>query len=270
MALRHDRSQQADHEIDKACRFPASRCAWTMPVSTHRHALDRDPHAEYISRCSAPTSSRSRKVSRAGSRPVIRDVPGTTSAYAPSRRAAAYYLDIDPDRAQLGPLRPDRRLTSGHGRDRARHRARWGPQSKRRKTIHHRHSLCRTTTAAERQRSRAGCSDPARGERARSARPGRRGRASREDQQDIGHRSFPACGVYLRRILRRSRPRRHQSGRSRKRVAAQVDFPPASGHVEQTVRIYGTRRGAPAVIMPLDVLIIFLLLYSVSRRGPRP
>ena len=86
-------------EMDKALQFPGVSNAWTMPIKAR---IDMLPPAS--ARRSASRSSARDLAEIEQARPPDRgggaNVPGTTSAYA-ERIIGGYYLDIEPDRAQL-------------------------------------------------------------------------------------------------------------------------------------------------------------------------
>ena len=86
-------------EMDKSLQFPGVSNAWTMPIKARIDMLStgiRTPvGVKVIGTDLADMEKLARQIEA-----VIRTVPGTTSAYA-ERVIGGYYLNIDPDRAQL-------------------------------------------------------------------------------------------------------------------------------------------------------------------------
>ncbi len=86
-------------EMDKALQFPGVSNAWTMPIKARIDMLStgiRTPvGVKVFGRDLSEMARLAREVEAA-----IRAVPGTTSAFA-ERVLGGYYLNIDPDRAQL-------------------------------------------------------------------------------------------------------------------------------------------------------------------------
>jgi Cu(I)/Ag(I) efflux system membrane protein CusA/SilA len=86
-------------EMDKALQFPGVSNAWTMPIKARIDMLStgiRTPvGVKVIGTDLAEMEKLARQIEA-----VIRTVPGTTSAYA-ERVNGGYYLNVDPDRAQL-------------------------------------------------------------------------------------------------------------------------------------------------------------------------
>jgi Cu(I)/Ag(I) efflux system membrane protein CusA/SilA len=86
-------------ELDKSLQFPGVSNAWTMPIKARIDMLStgiRTPvGVKVIGTDLAEMETLARQIEA-----VIRMVPGTTSAYA-ERVIGGYYLNIDPDRAQL-------------------------------------------------------------------------------------------------------------------------------------------------------------------------
>jgi Cu(I)/Ag(I) efflux system membrane protein CusA/SilA len=86
-------------EMDKALQFPGVSNAWTMPIKARIDMLStgiRTPVGVKVYGTDlAEIEKLARRVEAA-----IRTVPGTTSAFA-ERVIGGYYLNIDPDRAQL-------------------------------------------------------------------------------------------------------------------------------------------------------------------------
>src|SRR5437868_695443 len=86
-------------EMDKSLQFPGVSNAWTMPIRARIDMLStgiRTPVGVKVFGKDLPElEALSRQIEA-----VIRKVPGTTSAYA-ERVIGGYYLNVDPDRAQL-------------------------------------------------------------------------------------------------------------------------------------------------------------------------
>jgi copper/silver efflux system protein len=86
-------------EMDRALQFPGVSNAWTMPIKARIDMLStgiRTPVGVKILGTDLGEMERLARQIEA----VLRKVPGTTSAYA-ERAIGGYYLNIDPDRAQL-------------------------------------------------------------------------------------------------------------------------------------------------------------------------
>ncbi len=86
-------------EMDKSLQFPGVSNAWTMPIKARIDMLStgiRTPvGVKVLGKDLAEIDKIARQIEAA-----IRTVPGTSSAYA-ERAIAGYYLNVDPDRAQL-------------------------------------------------------------------------------------------------------------------------------------------------------------------------
>jgi copper/silver efflux system protein len=86
-------------EMDKSLQFPGVSNAWTMPIKARIDMLStgiRTPvGVKVFGKDLGEMEKLARKIEAA-----IRTVPGTTSAYA-ERAISGYYLNVDPDRAQL-------------------------------------------------------------------------------------------------------------------------------------------------------------------------
>jgi Cu(I)/Ag(I) efflux system membrane protein CusA/SilA len=86
-------------EMDKALRFPGVSNAWTMPIKARIDMLSTGIRTPVGVKVFGPDlegiDDLSRKIEAA-----IRQVPGTTSAFA-ERAEGGYYLEIEPDRATL-------------------------------------------------------------------------------------------------------------------------------------------------------------------------
>jgi Cu(I)/Ag(I) efflux system membrane protein CusA/SilA len=86
-------------EMDKSLQFPGVSNAWTMPIKARIDMLStgiRTPvGVKVFGKDLAEIEKLAREIEAA-----IRKVPGTASAYA-ERAISGYYLNVDPDRAQL-------------------------------------------------------------------------------------------------------------------------------------------------------------------------
>ena len=86
-------------EMDKSLQFPGVSNAWTMPIKARIDMLStgiRTPvGVKVYGKDLAEMEKLARKIEA-----VIRKVPGTATAYA-ERAISGYYLNVDPDRAQL-------------------------------------------------------------------------------------------------------------------------------------------------------------------------
>ena len=86
-------------EMDRSLQFPGVSNAWTMPIKARIDMLStgiRTPvGVKVFGKDLAEIDRLARQIEA-----VIRKVPGTSSAYA-ERAIAGYYLNVDPDRAQL-------------------------------------------------------------------------------------------------------------------------------------------------------------------------
>jgi Cu(I)/Ag(I) efflux system membrane protein CusA/SilA len=86
-------------EMDRALQFPGVSNAWTMPIKARIDMLStgiRTPVGVKVLGTDLAEMERLAREIEA----VLRTVPGTASAYA-ERAIGGYYLNIDPDRAQL-------------------------------------------------------------------------------------------------------------------------------------------------------------------------
>jgi Cu(I)/Ag(I) efflux system membrane protein CusA/SilA len=86
-------------EMDRALQFPGVSNAWTMPIKARIDMLStgiRTPVGVKVFGTDLNEMERLAREIEA----VLRTVPGTTSAFA-ERVIGGYYLNIDPDRAQL-------------------------------------------------------------------------------------------------------------------------------------------------------------------------
>ena len=86
-------------EMDKSLQFPGVSNAWTMPIKARIDMLStgiRTPvGVKVFGKDLAEIDKVARKIEA-----VLRTVPGTSSAFA-ERTIGGYYLNVDPDRAQL-------------------------------------------------------------------------------------------------------------------------------------------------------------------------
>jgi copper/silver efflux system protein len=86
-------------EMDKALQFPGVSNAWTMPIKARIDMLSTGVRTPVGVKVLGTDLAEMEKLARQ-IEAVIRTVPGTASAYA-ERVIGGYYLNIDPDRAQL-------------------------------------------------------------------------------------------------------------------------------------------------------------------------
>ncbi|MGI8525215.1 MAG: efflux RND transporter permease subunit [Pseudolabrys sp.] len=86
-------------EMDKSLQFPGVSNAWTMPIKARIDMLSTGIRTPVGVKVLGTDLVEMEKLSRQ-IEAVLRKVPGTTSAYA-ERAIGGYYLNIDPDRAQL-------------------------------------------------------------------------------------------------------------------------------------------------------------------------
>src|SRR5271163_2374078 len=86
-------------EMDKALQFPGVSNAWTMPIKARTDMLATGIRTPVGIRVMGKDLGEMEKVARQ-IETVVRDVPGTSSAYA-ERVIGGYYLDIVPDRDAL-------------------------------------------------------------------------------------------------------------------------------------------------------------------------
>ena len=86
-------------EMDKSLQFPGVSNAWTMPIKARIDMLSTGIRTPVGVKVFGKDLTEIDKVARQ-IEAVIRKVPGTSSAYA-ERAIAGYYLNVDPDRAQL-------------------------------------------------------------------------------------------------------------------------------------------------------------------------
>jgi Cu(I)/Ag(I) efflux system membrane protein CusA/SilA len=86
-------------EMDKSLQFPGVSNAWTMPIKARIDMLSTGIRTPVGVKVLGTDLAEMEKLARQ-IEATIRTVPGTTSAYA-ERVIGGYYLNIDPDRAQL-------------------------------------------------------------------------------------------------------------------------------------------------------------------------
>jgi copper/silver efflux system protein len=86
-------------EMDRGLQFPGVSNAWTMPIKARIDMLSTGIRTPVGVKVFGTDLSEMEKIARQVEA-VIRTVPGTSSAYA-ERVIGGYYLNIDPDRAQL-------------------------------------------------------------------------------------------------------------------------------------------------------------------------
>ena len=86
-------------EMDKAMQFPGVSNAWTMPIKARIDMLATGIRTPVGIKVYGPDLAELERLARL-IEGTVRTVPGTTSAFA-ERIIGGYYLNIDPDRAQL-------------------------------------------------------------------------------------------------------------------------------------------------------------------------
>jgi Cu(I)/Ag(I) efflux system membrane protein CusA/SilA len=86
-------------EMDQSLQFPGVSNAWTMPIKARIDMLSTGIRTPVGVKVFGKDLGEMEKLARQ-IEAAIRTVPGTTSAYA-ERAIGGYYLNIDPDRAQL-------------------------------------------------------------------------------------------------------------------------------------------------------------------------
>src|SRR5437588_8311546 len=86
-------------EMDRSLQFPGVSNAWTMPIKARIDMLSTGIRTPVGVKVFGTDLAEMEKIARQ-IEAVLRTVPGTTSAYA-ERAIGGYYLNIDPDRAQL-------------------------------------------------------------------------------------------------------------------------------------------------------------------------
>jgi Cu(I)/Ag(I) efflux system membrane protein CusA/SilA len=86
-------------EMDKAMQFPGVSNAWTMPIRARIDMLATGIRTPIGIKVFGKDLGEMERIARE-IETVVKEVPGTTSAYA-ERLTGGYYLDIEPDRAAL-------------------------------------------------------------------------------------------------------------------------------------------------------------------------
>ena len=86
-------------EMDKAMQFPGVSNAWTMPIRARIDMLATGIRTPIGIKVFGKDLGEMERIAR-DIEAVVKQVPGTTSAYA-ERLTGGYYLDIEPDRAAL-------------------------------------------------------------------------------------------------------------------------------------------------------------------------
>ena len=86
-------------DMDKALQFPGVSNAWTMPIKARIDMLSTGIRTPVGVKVYGTDLAEMEKLARQ-IEAVLRKVPGTTSAYA-ERAISGYYVNVDPDRAQL-------------------------------------------------------------------------------------------------------------------------------------------------------------------------
>jgi Cu(I)/Ag(I) efflux system membrane protein CusA/SilA len=86
-------------EMDKSLQFPGVSNAWTMPIKARIDMLSTGIRTPVGVKVFGKDLAEIDKIARA-IEAAIRTVPGTSTAYA-ERAISGYYLNVDPDRAQL-------------------------------------------------------------------------------------------------------------------------------------------------------------------------
>jgi copper/silver efflux system protein len=98
VAPRHD-IDKLIAEMDKALQFPGVANSWTMPIRARIDMLSTGIRTPVGIKVFGSDLVEMEKVARQ-IETVVRNVPGASSAYA-ERITGGFYLDIEPDRAQL-------------------------------------------------------------------------------------------------------------------------------------------------------------------------
>jgi Cu(I)/Ag(I) efflux system membrane protein CusA/SilA len=86
-------------EMDKALQFPGVANSWTMPIRARIDMLSTGIRTPIGIKVFGSDLVEMERVARE-IETVVRNVPGTTSAYA-ERLTGGFYLDVEPDRTQL-------------------------------------------------------------------------------------------------------------------------------------------------------------------------
>ncbi len=228
-------------EMDKSLQFPGVSNAWTMPIKARIDMLStgiRTPvGVKVFGKDLGEMEKLARKIEA-----VIRDVPGTASAYA-ERAISGYYLNVDPDRAQLAryglmigdvqsviamALGAEPVTTTVEGRERYTVSIRY-PRD------------YRSRPEDDRHRS----ADPAAGRRHGAARRGRQGRVLAQGPSSI-RTEDGQLALYIFVDLR-DRDLGSYVADAQKAVAAGVEFPAGLlRHLERPVRVSRARQGTSA------------------------
>ena len=246
-------------EMDKALQFPGVSNAWTMPIKARIDMLATGIRTPVGVKVYGTDLAGMEQVARQVEA-AIRTVPGTTSAFA-ERIIGGYYLNVEPDRAQLaryGLMITDVQdvIATALGAEAGHHHGR-GPRA-----LHGQHPL----PARPAQRSPV--------DRHPGAHPAdqRRNGAARRSRQDGALRAPPRSAPRTRKLrclhLRRLRGR-DLGGyvADARRRSPPGRFPPGyyatwSGQFEYMERAKARLK----IVVPVTVLIIFLLLYLNFRR----
>ena len=225
-------------EMDKALQFPGISNAWTMPIKARIDMLSTGIRTPIGIKVFGKDLGEMEKLARE-IEAVVKAVPGTTSAFA-ERLTGGSYLDIEPDRAAAGALRP----VGGRAARRHRHRARRrdgddhgrGPRTLRR------HGALPARAAQQPRADRARGAGAGHGWRDGAAGPGGQGGGGAR-RAGHPHRERAAVGLYLRRHPRPRhrllRGRRAQGGGRPGEIPARLLH-----HLERAVRSHGARHRA--------------------------
>ena len=248
-------------EMDKALQFPGVSNAWTMPIKARIDMLSTGIRTPVGVKVFGTDLAEMEKLARQ-IEAVLRTVPGTTSAYA-ERAIGGYYLNIDPDRAQLAryglmvadvqnviamALGAEPVTTTVEGRERYTVSIRYPRDYRSDPQAIATQVLIPTAEMAARCRSaRSPRSASPRGRRASAPRT----RSSRSTSSSI-------CATATSAAMSPTR---------RRRWRAEVKFPPGyyvtwSGQFEYLERAKARLK----IVVPVTLLIIFLLLYLNFRR----
>ena len=226
-------------EMDKALQFPGVSNAWTMPIKARIDMLSTGIRTPVGVKVYGTDLAEMEKVARQ-IEAAVRTVPGTTSAFA-ERVIGGYYLNIEPNRAQLAryglmvsdvqdmiatALGAEAVTTTVEGRERYTVSIRYprelrsDPQSIATQVL---------IPLAERRHG--------------AARPGGQGRTGARGRHHP-HRERAACRLHL---CRSARPRHRRLCRRRAEGGGGAGQVPARllRHMERPVRISGARQGTP-------------------------
>ena len=225
-------------EMDRSLQFPGVSNAWTMPIKARIDMLSTGIRTPVGVKVLGTDLAEMEKLARQ-IEAVIRTVPGTTSAYA-ERVIGGYYLNIDPDRAQLAryglmvgdlqnliamALGAEPVTTTVEGRERYTVSIRY-PRDYR----------------SDPQAIATEVLIPMADGGYRAARPGRKGEPGAGTRQHP-HRECAARRLHLRRSARprsrRLRRRRTKGGRRAGQVSSRL-----LRHLERPVRISGARQSS--------------------------